>query len=117
MAGDEVDAAFFRGVESVTSIRCIAHRAVPALNRAESAGGECAVCAIESLRGLLADAKVFLAPLTEWLCGCNYHNRGPVCTKCGRPRRPGMRVARPVSVDDTEALIARIAAGVGRVLP
>lgn len=43
-------------------------------------------------RGLVAfiDAVAGLAQAemdaAEWACiGCGYHNRGPVCTHCGRP--------------------------------
>jgi len=44
---------FKEGLRSVTSIRCSKHHGIPAYNAKESAGGECAACAIEPLRKLL----------------------------------------------------------------
>lgn len=41
---------FLRGVESVIMIRCVPHRAIPPYNRNEASSGECAACAVESLR-------------------------------------------------------------------
>ena len=53
---------FLRGIESVTAIRCVEHRAVRAYNRNESSGGECAACAVESLR---AEVERLTAQLKE----------------------------------------------------
>lgn len=47
----EDDAAFIKGVESVTCIRCSEHYDVPLINTNESGGGECGACVRE-----LADA-------------------------------------------------------------
>lgn len=42
---------YMRGVEAVLRIRCMKHRFVPELNSVVHGGGECAVCAVENLRG------------------------------------------------------------------
>jgi hypothetical protein len=47
---DEQREYFNLGVESVTSIRCMGHRAIGPLNDVELGGGECPICEIERLQ-------------------------------------------------------------------
>ena len=47
------DRIFVSGVASVTVIRCVKHRHVPAYNKNESSGGECTACAVEDTGDVL----------------------------------------------------------------
>lgn len=38
---------FIKGIESVRSMRCMNHRAIPQLNTCMVSGGECPVCALQ----------------------------------------------------------------------
>jgi hypothetical protein len=31
----------------------------------------------------------------QWICPCNYMNIGPVCTHCGRPKKPAPPAEKP----------------------
>lgn len=44
------EAARLEGVQSVMMVRCMQHFRIPQLNKAESGGGECSVCAVEEAR-------------------------------------------------------------------
>lgn len=51
------DEHYFKGIKDVRMIRCMAHHKVPAFNAMEANGGECAVCAVDSI-GKERDAAV-----------------------------------------------------------
>ncbi len=62
----EVEAAFIRGVESVMTVRCVKHVAVPPRNTNEAGGGECGACIAEEgerlqdeLEGMRIEARAF----------------------------------------------------------
>lgn len=68
---------FLRGVESVLTIRCMEHRAVPAYNTKESGGGECAACVVIPLLAALNEVWKLLTPGQR---GCAVAANGHIVT-------------------------------------
>lgn len=79
---EHTDILLNRMIEAITNLREATEHAT-ALHNGKLAYGT--VRTADHLCELLDEVFLIKAKEQEWICDiCNYHNLGPVCTKCGR---------------------------------